>query len=55
MSGSDIATLIYGVLAILGTFFAIERLLTGDVGSALWPGGIAAFCIYRLATRDDAD
>ena len=53
MSGSDISTLVYGVLATIGTFVAVERLFAGHPTSALWPGLIAAFCIYRLFTREE--
>jgi len=53
MSGSDIATILYGTLATIGTFVAVERLLAGHPTSALWPGAIAAFCIYRLFSREE--
>jgi hypothetical protein len=53
MSDLPIPTLVYSTLAIISAFIIAERVLAGDISAALWPGAIAAFCIYRLATQED--
>jgi hypothetical protein len=55
MSGTQVAQLIYAVIAILATFVTVQRLMGGDWMAASWTGLIVAFCVYRLISMQDRE
>ncbi len=50
MSRSQIFQLIYGGIAVFGTYLFVARLVAGAWLSALLPLLVVAFCVYRLLT-----
>jgi hypothetical protein len=55
MSGTQVAKLIYAILAILALFILGQRIMAGDTGilRLVLPAGILGFCTWRLFTMEE--
>lgn len=53
MSRPEILKLLYGGIAVLGTYATVTRALAGDWTWALLPFAIVVFSVYRLFTMDE--
>jgi hypothetical protein len=53
MSRDQVFKLIYGAIAIFGSYLLATRLLAGDWLAALIPLAVVALCVYRLFTMEE--
>lgn len=55
LSGPQVAKIVYGLVGVMSAFFLFERLTAAEWSTALWPGLILAWCVYRLLDMEDEE